>query len=96
MQQREEFARIKSFGALERGWDSYDADPIAPETVEYALHLAALFHDFPGPLNPCPAADGTICFEICWPDGRELWIDVGPGEAMKTYIPKESRLTPGQ
>lgn len=84
-------AKIESFASLGQNWDSYGAQPLAPETIAHAKLLAQMLRDVPAELNPAPGADGTIGFEICWPDGRELWIDVGPGEAMSAYIPKRAR-----
>ncbi len=73
-------------------WDSYGAKPILPETITMAKNLVeglrsldCLF------FNPAPGGDGSICFEICWADGRELWIDIQPpGDASKAYIPNRA------
>lgn len=74
-----------------QNWDGYGGEPITPDTLAYAKDLARILADLPAELNPAPGGDGTIGFEICWPDGRELWIDVGPGEKMSAYIPKAAR-----
>ena len=74
-----------------RDWDGYDADPITPATLACARVLAAMLADLPVQVDPAPGADGTIGFEIRWPDGGKLWLDVGPGEKIEGYIPQRGR-----
>ncbi len=83
--------KIREFGEMGKNWDGYGAEPISPETIELAVRVAEIFHDLPADLNPAPGGDGSVGFEICWGDGREFWIDVGPGEKMTAFIPKRER-----
>lgn len=57
------FAAIDRLAALERGWDSYDADPIARGALEEAKRLLyALGGAYPNPaVGPTPAG-----VELIW------------------------------
>jgi hypothetical protein len=72
------------------GWDSYRATPIAPETIARAKLLVEALRGLDCVhFNPAPGADGSIGFEICWKDGRELWLDVQHlGQQMEAYVPR--------
>jgi hypothetical protein len=83
-------AAIDGFSNLNfKGWDSYGADPIAPETIAKAKGIVEGLRGLDClHFNPAPCGDGTIGFEICWKDGRELWIDVGTDGTLQVHIPK--------
>ena len=73
-------------------WDGYDGAPITPEVLARARLVEQAFGGMGLELNPAPGGDGSIGFEICWPDGRELWIDVGPGKELSAYIPQRAKI----
>jgi hypothetical protein len=83
---------IDEFNKLNcRNWDGYDGDPIRPETVDRAKALVEGLRGLDCMhFNPAPGGDGSIGFEICWRDGRELWIDVNPDGRLSAYIPNLS------
>lgn len=57
-----------------RGWDSYDAKPITPETIAIARAVADLLRGQP---DIAPGADGMIGFE--WVDNAKdhrIFLDV--------------------
>jgi hypothetical protein len=67
-------------------WDSYNAEPIRPSTLKAARILLDVLRDLPTPAI-APGGDGTIGFEFRWPDGREMNIDVGPGQHIRVHVP---------
>jgi hypothetical protein len=69
-----------------RNWDSYDGDPITPDVLSKAKLLAQMLLDPPDEIHPSPGGDGSICFELRWKDGREVWFDIDKDTPI--YIPK--------
>lgn len=72
-----------------KGWDSYRGEPISLVTIERAKALVQSLAglDCLG-FNPAPWGDGSIGFEICWADGRELWIVLEADESVSMYVPR--------
>lgn len=72
-------------------WDGYGGEPIKQEVVHRAKSLVEALRGLDCKhFNPAPGGDGSICFEICWEDGRELWIDINP-ERTSIYTPNASK-----
>lgn len=56
-----------------RGWDSYDASPILPTTVDKAREFLAMLPDRWQSPDAAPVCDGGIAFE--WENG-EIMFDI--------------------
>jgi hypothetical protein len=69
-------------------WDCEGAAPISPAVLAMARRLLAMLAPLGAP-DDAPGADGTICLEWRFPDGREFWLDIGPKPTdIGGYIPK--------
>jgi len=74
--------RLDHFRELKPGWDSYGAQPIAPEAIDKAEALLRLVYAAsdagiePPLIAPC--ADGGVQFEWQSPSGKELTLGIPP------------------
>lgn len=70
-------------------WDGHDAEPIAPETLDFARKLMSIIPTSLGRPDAAPAGDGSIALE--WvPEDTEhkldrLFLDIGPGAIWRAY-----------
>jgi hypothetical protein len=55
--------RVRRFAELAPGWDTYGAEPIAPETIDVALRLVPFLESSGLKVWPVPCSDGAIAFE---------------------------------
>ena len=85
-------SQVREIGKLEKDWDGYDSDPIAPITVEKALDVAGWIVDN-GFLRCCghvaPGSDGTIKFEFDDLEtkyGVEVYVDKFAQLSAMTFI----------
>ena len=72
--------RISGLACLKPGWDSYGADPIAPESIAAALKLLneAERRQLPSPWV-CPTPDGGVQLEW-WVGSRGFEVEAQAGE----------------
>jgi hypothetical protein len=68
-------------------WDGEDAEPITPQTLQYARRLLEVMPNRFGPPDIAPSADGSIGLEWVPDTGplRKLFLDIGPGEEWRAY-----------
>jgi hypothetical protein len=68
-------------------WDGYDAQPITPETLQYARQLLRVMPNVFGPADIAPSGDGSIGLEWVPETGplHKLFLDIGPGESWRAY-----------
>jgi len=72
-----------------KNWDGDDAEPISPETVQWARTLHDALPRDVQPPDISPGADGTIGFQwVAEQNGRRLFriVDVGPGSQIAARI----------
>ncbi len=76
----EALMKLLELSQLNKNWNSYDADPVSPEALGYAVQLLGIWADphwnVPEPAVVVPCNDGNVGFE--WVDMLEL--DVGPAD----------------
>ena len=83
--------RLNKFAQLPQNWDSYGAPPIRPQTIELAASVLREIlayeaaKDVPLPFV-APAGDGTIVMEWKTEWGKELILDVPPGDGPLTFL----------
>jgi hypothetical protein len=80
---------LKEYEQLtKRNWDSLGADPIAPETLEYARRIMSVLPDTFGSPGIAPASDGSIALEWVPEEHHNLdrlFLDIGPEERWRAY-----------
>lgn len=60
MKLEEAIKRVREFRGLQKGWDSYGAEPIQEEAIQYAESLLLKLGDN---WQPVPCSDGGIQLE---------------------------------
>ncbi|SRR5258706_15230078 len=74
-----------------KNWDGRDSAAITPDVLDKAKLIAKILLDPPSELNPAPGGDGSICFELEWKDGSEIWLDVEADGKIHIYPPKRGK-----
>ncbi|MFN2496941.1 MAG: hypothetical protein ABR608_13700 [Pseudonocardiaceae bacterium] len=76
-----EARRFAALRALEKNWDSYDADPLQPGVEERAGAILAVLRTEPA---ICMTSDGGV--SLVWGQDEDLEIEVEPDGTVSAFI----------
>jgi hypothetical protein len=98
--------RLDHLARLPQNWDSYGAVPISPNAITRARStlrqiLSVGGEDIPLPFI-APSPNGGVELELTTASGRELMLDISPGEECVAFLlveptePSDASIEPGR